>query len=165
MLPKGVKPLETSPLLRMASEVENALYVIQPCLRSSSPTALESGVCPDSPPSWLCVAPESECEETPDVSDVDLPEVPRIEVERVDTPPFLLLYVTQLCSGLIYVWAHPCEPPMYIVARRVYVKICFCSRRNRESYPIRITGVSSCARLSEGTQYTHWRTLVPRKTS
>ena len=64
------------------------IYVIQPPMRSSSFSSDPvSGHDPFVGTSWLRAAPESVCEETPDVSDVDSEELPRIVVERVAAPP------------------------------------------------------------------------------
>ena len=67
-------------MVRMASELENALYVIQTPMRLSSfsfdPVG---GPDPLVGTSWLHAAPERE-RETPDVSDVDSEEIPCIVV-------------------------------------------------------------------------------------
>ena len=83
----GEQPNDVVPVVRMASEVENALTVIKHPMRSSSFSSDPvGGLDPLVGTSWLRAAPESVCEETPDVSDVDSEELPRIVVERVATP-------------------------------------------------------------------------------
>ena len=86
--PTGEQPKDVVPVVRMASEVENDLYVIQPPMRLSLFSSVPVyGPDPLVGTSWLRAAPEGVCEETPDLSVVDSEEIPRIVVERVATTP------------------------------------------------------------------------------
>ena len=105
--PTGVQPSDLLPLIRTATEVEKALCYVQPPVRTSSSSSAELRNEPDVSASWLRAAPESNCAESPDLSDADVEpvdaDVPRIVVERAASlpPTYVPTDTTKLGAELV----------------------------------------------------------------